>query len=91
LFAVALPLRSATTGTTHSADACDVQVDIEEKIPLVAAVGQVADNAGNGKEMAVRARRRFAPLKRAFYSPKGASKRLNGACMAALCQQIKTL
>lgn len=48
LLAIALALRSANARTTRSADACDVQVDVEEKIRLVAAVGQVADKAGNG-------------------------------------------
>ena len=47
------------------------------KIQLVAAVGQVADKAG--KEMAPGAQHRFAPLERAFYCQKGASKRLNEA------------
>jgi hypothetical protein len=56
---IALPLRSANAGTTHSAETCEVQVDVEEKIPFVAAVGQVPDKAG--KEMVVGARHRFAP------------------------------
>jgi hypothetical protein len=41
--------------------------------------------------MAVGARHRFAPLKRAFHYQKGASKRLNGACITALSKQIKAL
>lgn len=91
MLAIALPLRSANAMTTHSADACDVQVDVEEKIRLVAAVGQVADKAGNGKEIALGTRHRFAPLKRAFCSQKGVSKCLNGAYLADLCQQINML
>jgi hypothetical protein len=42
-----------------------------------------------GKELAVGARHRFVPLKRAFYCQKGASKRLNGAYITVLRKQIK--
>jgi len=87
--AIALPLRSANAGTTHSADACHVQVHFEEKIPIVAAVDEVPDKAG--KEMTLGAWHRFAPLKRAFYCQKGASKRLNEVCNAPFLQQINEL
>ena len=70
MLAIALPLRSANAMTTHSADACDVQVDVEEKIPFVAAVGQLPDKSGNGKEIALGTRHRFAPVKRTFLLPK---------------------
>jgi hypothetical protein len=52
-------------------------------------MSQVPDKAG--KEMTLGARHRFAPLKRAFRYQKGTSKRLNGAYMATLFQQIKRL
>lgn len=41
--------------------------------------------------MALGTRHRFAPLKRAFYYQKGASKRLNGAHITAVRKQIKAL
>lgn len=57
--------------------------------PLRCSLPVSADKAG--KELAVGARHRFAPPKRAFYYQKGASKRLNGAYITASRKQIKAL
>lgn len=62
--------RALFAGTMHNADAQHVHVDLEEGIPIVAAVGDVPDKAG--KEMTVGAQNRFSFLEACFLLPKRA-------------------